>query len=126
MSSGALGKEYNGGDIIVNQGEVGDCMFVIQEGEVEVVRVENGNIIRLAVLGRGDFFGEMSIFEKETRSATVRAMGKVRLITVDKKTFMRRVQEDPSLAFRIFQTMAARIKDLNEELVYLKRDNQPN
>jgi len=120
MNSGALGKEYKGGDIIVNQGDVGDCMYVIQEGEVEVVRIENGNIIRLAVLGRGDFFGEMSIFEKETRSATVRALGKVRLITVDNKTFMRRIQEDPSLAFRIFQTMAARIKVLNEELVFLK------
>ena len=120
MNSGVLGKEYKGGDIIVNQGDVGDCMYVIQDGEVEVVRIENDNIIRLAVLGRGDFFGEMSVFEKETRSATVRAMGKVRLITVDKKTFMRRIQEDPTLAFRIFQTMASRIKALNEELVFLK------
>lgn len=126
MNSGALGKKYNGGEIIVNQGDAGDCMFVIQEGEVEVVRVENGKIIRLAVLGRGDFFGEMSIFEKETRSATVRAMSEVRVITVDKKTFMRRIQEDPSLAFRIFHTMASRIKGLNEELVFLKGDKQPN
>ena len=120
MSSGALGREYKGGDVIVHQGEIGDCMYVIQEGEVEVVRVENGSIIRLAVLGRGDFFGEMSVFEKEVRSATVRALDKVRVITVDKKTFMRRIQEDPTLAFRIFQTMASRIKQLNEELVALK------
>lgn len=120
MSSGVLGREYKGGDVIVHQGEIGDCMYVIQEGEVEVVRVENGSIIRLAVLGRGDFFGEMSVFEKEARSATVRALDKVRVITVDKKTFMRRIQEDPTLAFRIFQTMASRIKQLNEELVALK------
>ena len=120
MSSGALGREYKGGDVIVHQGEIGDCMYVIQEGEVEVVRVENGSIIRLAVLGRGDFFGEMSVFEKEVRSATVRALDKVRVITVDKKTFMRRIQEDSTLAFRIFQTMASRIKQLNEELVTLK------
>ena len=120
MSSGALGREYKGGDVIVHQGEIGDCMYVIQEGEVEVVRIENGSIIRLAVLGRGDFFGEMSVFEKEVRSATVRALDKVRVITVDKKTFMRRIQEDPTLAFRIFQTMASRIKQLNEELVALK------
>ncbi len=120
MSSGVLGREYNGGDVIVHQGEVGDCMYVIQEGDVEVVRVENGSIIRLAVLGRGDFFGEMSVFEKEVRSATVRALDKVRVITVDKKTFMRRIQEDPTLAIRIFQTMASRIKRLNEELVLIK------
>ena len=123
MSSGALGREYKGGDVIVRQGEMGDCMYVIQEGEVEVVRVDNGSIIRLAVLGRGDFFGEMSVFEKEVRSATVRALDRVRVITVDKKTFMRRIQEDPTLAFRIFQTMASRIKQLNEELVAIKSEN---
>ena len=123
MSSGALGREYKGGDVIVHQGEMGDCMYVIQEGEVEVVRVDNGSIIRLAVLGRGDFFGEMSVFEKEVRSATVRALDRVRVITVDNKTFMRRIQEDPTLAFRIFQTMASRIKQLNEELVAIKSEN---
>jgi CRP/FNR family cyclic AMP-dependent transcriptional regulator len=123
MSSGALGREYKGGDVIVHQGEVGDCMYVIQEGEVEVVRVDKGSIIRLAVLGRGDFFGEMSVFEKEVRSATVRALDRVRVITVDKKTFMRRIQKDPTLAFRIFQTMASRIKQLNEELVAIKSEH---
>lgn len=120
MSVGALGRKYKGGDIIVRQGDIGECMYVIQEGEVEIVQVQNGNIFRLAVLGRGDFFGEMSLFEKEVRSATVRALGDVCIITVDKKTFMRRIQEDPTLAFRICQTMANRVKKLNEELVQLK------
>jgi CRP-like cAMP-binding protein len=120
MHEGLLGKAYKGGDVIVKQGDISNCMYVIQDGEVEVVQVQNGNIVRLAVLGRGDFFGEMSLFEKEERTATVRALGDVRIITVDKKTFMRRIQEDPTLAFRIFQTMAARIKKLNKELVDLK------
>ena len=120
MSNGALGKVYNYGDAIVCQGEIGSCMYVIQEGEVEVVRSHNGNTVRLAVLGRGDFFGEISLFGNEKRSATVRALGDVRIITVDKKTFLRRIQEDLTLAFRIFQTMAARIKEMNTELVVLK------
>ena len=120
MKSGALGKHYNGGEIIVRQGDVGDCMYVIQEGEVEVVQIQNGDIVRLAVLGRGDFFGEMAIFEKEVRSATVRALGDVRLITVDKSTFLRRIQEDPSMAFRMVQTLSGRIQQLNEQLTTLK------
>lgn len=120
MSPRTLGRTYKGGDIIVRQGEIGECMYVIQDGEVEVVQVQNDNIVRLAVLGRGDFFGEMSLFEKEERSATVRALGDVCIITVDKKTFMRRIQEDPTLAFRICQTMATRVKKLNDELVRLK------
>jgi CRP/FNR family cyclic AMP-dependent transcriptional regulator len=120
MTKGALGKVYEGGEIIVRQGEKGDCMYVIQEGQVEVVQVKGDDIVRLAALDQGDFFGEMAIFEQETRSATVRALGEVRLLTVDRKTFLRRIQEDPSLAFRVVQTMSGRINQLNQELVSLK------
>ena len=120
MTKGALGKVYEGGEIIVRQGEKGDCMYVIQEGQVEVVQIKGEDIVRLAALDQGDFFGEMAIFEKETRSATVRALGEVRLLTVDRKTFLRRIQEDPSLAFRVVQTMSGRINQLNQELVSLK------
>ncbi len=95
-------------------------MYVIQDGEVEVVRSHNGNAVHLAVLGQGDFFGEISLFGQEKRSATVRALGDVRIITVDKKIFWRRLQEDLTLAFRIFETMADRIKKMNAELVDLK------
>jgi len=120
MTKGALGKVYEGGEIIVRQGEKGDCMYVIQEGQVEVVQIKGEDIVRLAALDQGDFFGEMAIFEQETRSATVRALGEVRLLTVDRKTFLRRIQEDPSLAFRVVQTMSSRINQLNQELVSLK------
>jgi CRP-like cAMP-binding protein len=120
MSKGALGKVYEGGEVIVRRGEEGDCMYVIQEGQVEVVQIKGDDIVRLATLDQGDFFGEMAIFERETRSATVRALGKVRLLTVDRKTFLRRIQEDPSLAFRVVQTMSSRINQLNQELVSLK------
>ena len=88
MATGSLGREYNGGEVIVRQGEVGDCMYVVQDGEVEVVNIADGDIIRLAVLGPGDFFGEMAIFEKEVRSATVRALGKVRLLTIDRRRLL--------------------------------------
>lgn len=95
-------------------------MFVIQDGEVEVVRSNDGMAIRLAVLGKGDLFGEMSLLGNERRSATVLAMGEVRVMTIDKKVFLQRLQEDLTLAFRVFQTMAARIGEMNSELVGLK------
>ncbi|MBI3950947.1 MAG: cyclic nucleotide-binding domain-containing protein [Acidobacteria bacterium] len=120
MEASALGKIYRDGEIIVRQGEIGDCMYVIQAGQVEVLRENEGKEVRLAVLGEGDFFGEMAIVEREARSATVRALGEVRVLTVDKKTFLRRVHEDPSLAYRIMQKMSKRIRELNTELVRLK------
>ncbi|UCG26119.1 MAG: cyclic nucleotide-binding domain-containing protein [Chloroflexota bacterium] len=120
MSCGALGKVYKRGDAIVQQGDTGSCMYVIQDGEVEVVRTYNGSSVRLAVLGPGDIFGELSLFGNGARSATVRALGDVRIITVDRHIFLRRVQEDLTLAFRIFQTMAARLNQMNAELAVLK------
>ena len=115
MGYGDLGKVYRGGDAIVRQGDTGSCMYVIQDGEVEVSQSYNGDSVRLAVLGQGEFFGEISLFRNEKRSATVRALGDVRVMTVDKKTFMSRIQEDVTLAFQIVQSMADRINKANNE-----------
>lgn len=118
--TGALGKVYQDGEVIVGQGDVGDSMCVIQEGEAEVVVERHGAEERLAVLGAGDFFGEMAIFESEVRMATVRAVGEARVLTVDKRSFLRRIHEDPSLAYRMVQTMSRRLRDLAAEVVRLR------
>ena len=116
MGKGALGKLYGDGEAIVQQGEVGDCMYVVQSGKVQVVQSTPIGEQHLAYLETGDFFGEMSVFEKETRSATVRAVGEARVLKVDKKTLLRRIKEDPLLAVNLLQTMSHRIRDLNAEV----------
>ncbi len=119
MEASALGKTYNNGEIIVHAGETGDCMYVIQAGQVEVLQKKGDQEVRLAVMDEGDFFGEMALFEREVRSATVRALGEARVLTIDKRTYLRRVHEDPSLAYRMVQKMSQRIRKLNAELVRL-------
>lgn len=116
MSTGALGRMYEPGEVVVRQGDTGACMYVIQEGTLEVVREDGTTEVRVGILDAGDFFGEMSLFERETRAATVRALGQVRVLTVDRKTLMRRVHEDPSLAFNLLRTMCQRIRRLDHEL----------
>jgi CRP/FNR family transcriptional regulator len=120
MKTSVLGRTYADKECIIRQGDLGECMYVVQTGKVEVFREEGGVEIRLAVLEKGDFFGEMALFEQEVRSATVRAMGECQVLTVDKKTLLGRVQEDPSLAFNILRTMSNRIRKLNGELVRAK------
>lgn len=121
METSALGKTFHNGEVIVRQGERGDCMFVIQSGEVEVVWENDGhNPVRLALLRETDFFGEMALFDQEVRSATVRAVGDAQVLTVDRKSFLRRVHEDPSLAFRILQHLSQRIRQLDAEITKLK------
>ena len=120
MARSALGKWYEDGEAIVSQGDVADCMYIIEQGEVEVVQGSGEDAFRLAVLGEGEFFGEMAVFDRDVRSATVRALGKVQVMTIDKATFLRRISEDPSLAFRIIKKMSGRIRDLNNDLTGLK------
>ena len=117
MASGTLGQWYPKGHVIIQQGEVGDNIYAVQEGELEVVKErKGGGELRVAVLQAGDIFGEMAILQKEERSATVRTLTEARLLTVDKKTFLSRVHEDPSLAFNIVRMMAKRIRALNMQL----------
>lgn len=121
MEAGALGREYADQEVICRQGEPGDSMYVIQAGKAVVLREEAGEEVVVGELAAGDVFGEMSIFDRQPRSATVRAQGEARVLTLDKRAFMRRVHEDPSLAFRILQRMSLRIRSLNDELSSLKR-----
>lgn len=116
MGKGKLGSIYKDGEVIVQQGDQGDCMYVIQEGEVEVFREQDGEEVPLATLGESEFFGEVPLFERQDRSATVRAKGDVRVLTVDRRTLLRRIQEDPTLAYRILETMSRRIRQLDAEM----------
>ena len=116
MVRGALGRIYRDGEVIIHQGNTGDSMYVVQSGRVEVVQSSDAGEQHLAYLEAGDFFGEMAVFEKEVRSATVRAAGESRVLKIDKKTLLRRIREDPLLAVNLLKTMSHRIRHLNTEL----------
>ena len=120
MNLGALGKIYQNGETIFREGEIGDCMYVVQDGSVEVVSDAGDIEVQLAILGKNEFFGEMAIFEHEIRSATVRALGTARILTVDHKNFLRRIHEDPSLAYRLMEVMSNRVRRLSVEVTKLR------
>ncbi|MCC7165093.1 MAG: cyclic nucleotide-binding domain-containing protein [Anaerolineae bacterium] len=119
MDKGALGKEYEAGTVIVRQGETGDCMFVVQEGQVAATIEQDGQESMLGLLGPGDFFGEMCVFEKQPRGATVRALTNARVLTVDKKGLLRQITVDPTLAFNLLEKMSARIRTLNSQVAWM-------
>ncbi|KPK59993.1 MAG: hypothetical protein AMJ59_08375 [Gammaproteobacteria bacterium SG8_31] len=111
-----LGRLYQDGEIIFRQGETGNCMYVVQDGTVEAIAESNGEEVVLRTLGKNDFFGEMALFEKDVRTATIRAVGPARVLTIDRRNFLRGVVEDPSLAMRMVKTMSHRIRDLTGRL----------
>ncbi|OGC77901.1 MAG: hypothetical protein A2Z27_03190 [candidate division Zixibacteria bacterium RBG_16_50_21] len=117
---GEMGRLFQDGEIMMRQGENGDCMYVIQDGLVEVIKEVNSQEVRLAQLGRDEFFGEMEIFESIGRSATILVVGFARVLSIDKKNLLSRIHEDPSLAYRMIQVMSSRVRDAGNELVQLK------
>lgn len=120
-NGGALGRTYEDGEVVIRQGEPGDCLYVIQEGQFEIVHDLDGRETVLRVAGKDEIFGEMGVFERTVRSATVRARGSGRVLTLDKKNFMRRINEDPSLAFRVVETMSRRVRQLSDQVAELKK-----
>ncbi len=120
MLTGDLGRLYQDGEIIIRQGEVGNCMYAIQEGQVEIFLQEGDKEVQLTVLKEGAFFGEMALIDHEVRTASVRAIGLVRVITIDKKNFLRNIHENPIIALRLAEVLSQRIRELNAEISRLK------
>jgi CRP/FNR family transcriptional regulator, cyclic AMP receptor protein len=124
MSSSELGRLYADGEVIIRQGEPGECMYVVLEGAADVVREHDGGETLLATLGPGDFTGEMALFEREVRSASVRARGEARILTVDRRTLLHRIHEDPSLAMKILERMSHRVRELNAQIGILHAETR--
>ena len=115
-SGHALGRVYADGEIIVSEGDTGDCMYVVQAGKVEIVQNRRGRDVVLAELGETDVFGEMALFDREVRSATVRAAGEATVLTVDRANLFSRIHEDPSVALRTLEKLSLRVRELNGQV----------
>jgi hypothetical protein len=101
-------------ETIVRQNEPGDGMFLVLEGELRVRLMIDGKESILAVLGPGEFFGEMALFDNSPRSADVLANQESLLLKISRANFDRLVARAPELAapfiFSISKTLAARIR----------------
>ena len=115
---GLLGRIYKDGEVIVKEGTQSRTMYVIQSGNVKVVKSEGETETTLAMLGEGDIFGEMSLFDAKPRSATVKAVGEARVLAIDHENFLKRIKMDPSLAFRTIKQMSQRIRGMNSRLSF--------
>ena len=110
----SLGKNYKDGDIIFEENSIGKEMYIILTGNAKVIKKKDGAETTLATLEEGDFFGEMSLFDNSPRSATVKALGDIKLLEINQKNFLKKISRDPSLAFRMLEKMSQRIRNSDE------------
>ncbi|MBI5189021.1 MAG: cyclic nucleotide-binding domain-containing protein [Nitrospirae bacterium] len=117
-----LGRSYSNGEIIFREGEKGEAMYVIQAGKVKITKSTASGDVTIATLESGDIFGEMSLFDRLPRSATATVYGDARILSIDKKKLFASIDKDPTLVFKILETMSKRIRRLNEDFTALKKN----
>ena len=100
------------GHVVFNEGDLGQHMYAIVEGSVEI---REGDIL-LDTLGAGDYFGEMALIDKSPRSATAIAKTETKLAEVDLTGFQRLVAQTPYFALDVMSTMAERIRRANARI----------
>jgi CRP-like cAMP-binding protein len=116
-----FGQELQAGTVIFKEGEEGDQMFIIQGGRVKVSRPIGGKEQLLAVLGKGDFFGEMALVTRERRMATVTTLEAVRLLAFNREGFLNMINKNPKIALNIIDKLCRRLAYANQHLRHLAR-----
>lgn len=84
---GIKNQHFEPGDLVFQQGDLGDSVYVIQDGECEVLRDQDGSQKVLATLTKGEYFGEMALLADQTRNATIRARSAVNVLIIPKHDF---------------------------------------
>jgi len=115
-SHAAQAVDYGAGEIIFHEGDLGTEMYIISEGKVEILNRLGEDDRVLAVLEKGDFFGEMSVLEDLPRAATARALTDARLLQINGSTFDQMLQGNPEIAVRMMRKLSRRLRETDELL----------
>lgn len=118
------GKIFDSGKIIFQENEEGHCMYIIQEGSVRILKTLDKREYTLAVLGKGDFFGEMAIVSKIRRTATAVAADTVKVLEFDREGFIGMIEKNAKIALNIIDKLSRRLLQANQQILHLKKKDE--
>jgi hypothetical protein len=104
------------GDVIFSESELGNEMYIIQSGTVELLKAIGGETRVLATLDKGDFFGEMSVLEDLPRNASARAKTDVELVRINGAMFDTMLKSNPEIAVRMMRKLSRRVREVTSML----------
>ena len=110
-------RTYPKGTMVFSECQSGQDMFIIQEGQVKITKIVNDTEVILAVLKKGDFFGEMALLVDSPRSASILAFEDCQLMVVNRKNFEQMVTSQPQFVFRLTMTLAERLWSMERQLL---------
>jgi CRP-like cAMP-binding protein len=117
------GHNIPGGTVLFREGDEGNEMFIIQEGKIRISKSIGEKEHVIAILGKGDFFGEMALVNRIKRTATAQAITDVRLLSFDRQGFRSMIEKNSKIAMNIIDKLCRRLQQANMQIQHLKRKN---
>jgi len=111
-----FGKEFSKGTTLFREGEAGKEMFVLQSGRIAISKRVRDEEKVLAVLGPGEFFGEMAIISNRPRNATATVSEDAKLLVIDPKTFEGMIRGNAEIAVRMIKKLAERLSEADAQI----------
>lgn len=115
-SKSSLGRPFEPGQVISRQGEESGSIFVVQDGSVRSILETAYGYEELEVMGAGEIFGAVSVLTQSPSMATYLADKYARVMSIDRRLFMKRLHEDPSFAYNLLKELAEEIRFLRKEV----------
>ncbi|ADO71244.1 Crp/Fnr family transcriptional regulator [Stigmatella aurantiaca] len=111
-----FGQEFPKGTVLFQEGEPGKDMFVLQSGKITISKKVREVEKHLAVLGPGEFFGEMAIISNKPRNATATVTEDAKLLVIDSKTFEAMIRGNAEIAVRMIKKLAERLSEMSAQI----------
>ena len=110
------GISFDNNDVIFEEGEEGNQMYIIQEGSVKISRNISNREHTIDIIKKGDFFGEMAIVSRIKRTATATAIGNVQLLAFNREGFVQMIEKNAKIALNIIDKLCKRLDHSNSRV----------
>jgi CRP/FNR family transcriptional regulator, cyclic AMP receptor protein len=111
-----FGKEFPKSTVLFREGEAGKEMYVLQAGRVLITKKVRDEEKTLAVLGAGEFFGEMALISNKPRNATATVAEAAKVLVIDPKTFEAMIRGNTEIAVRMIKKLAERLSEADGQI----------
>lgn len=107
---------FSPGQPLMNQGDAGDCGYLILEGEADVLLDTPGGKVKVSDVGPNDFVGEMALLMDQPRTATIVARTDVATLKITKESFFQLIEDAPKIGIEMMRTLAQRLEATTADL----------
>lgn len=105
-------KTFKKGEVLIREGDKGDCAYVIETGNVEILVQKEGQLLQIGTRGAGSIIGEMAMIDDKPRTATIRALDECQVMQISREDFTRRVDSADPVLKMVMRVIMTRYRDM--------------